>query len=358
MKKSEAKAMLNSLKPKIFDVENEVSTALEVLLKEQLFSSKMKDFSIWFQQLPDNLFEDLKNDINNESIEELCKEYFCPSLYFQQELAWVKTLNSIEKNREDIKVYKNSEFSQIREVEEQLKYIISNDTNIIFKLFQSKEVKEKVEKAKQFVKEHSQLLSDLDKRIELWSQSRKMSLDDFNNLAQKRSEWLPILQKKLGLEGYFSEEYLIKLCTQDLLELQEFVSQNSKDRILNAIIEVWERLKKIQAEKDVEDCTIDVLKMDNDYPFLKQILPNYSYLTEVLNASNEILCEQCAISDFEANTVKELSQNIVNQIQDTAYPRLKPDYLEELDFSLLNLLKNFLRYPEDRQKREDHLKII
>lgn len=356
MKKSEAKAMLNSLKPKIFDVENEASTALEVLLKEQLFSSKMKDFSIWFQQLPDNLFEDLKNDINNESIEELCKEYFCPSLYFQQELAWVKTLNSIEKNREDIKVYKNSEFSQVREVEEQLKYIISNDTNIIFKLFQSKEIKEKVEKAKQFVKEHSQPLSDLDKRIELWSQSREMSLDDFNNLTPKRLEWLPILQKKLGLEGYSSEEYLIKLCTQDLLELQEFVSQNSKDRILNAIIEVWERLKKIQAEKDIEDCTIDVLKMDNDYPFLKQILSNYSYLTEVLNASNEILCEQCAISDFEANTVKELSQNIVNQIQDTAYPRLKPDYLEELDFSLLNLLKNFLRYPEDRQKREDHLK--
>ena len=264
MKKSEAKAMLNLLKPKIFDVENEASTALEVLLKEQLFSSKMKDFSIWFQQLPDNLFEDLKNDINNESIEELCKEYFCPSLYFQQELAWVKTLNSIEKNRENIKVYKNSEFSQVREVEEQLKYIISNDTNIIFKLFQSKEVKEKVEKAKQFVKEHSQPLSDLDKRIELWSQSREMSLDDFNNLTQKRLEWLPILQKKLGLEGYSSEEYLIKLCTQNLLELQEFVSQNSKDRILNAIIEVWERLKKVQAEKDIEDCTIDVLKMDND----------------------------------------------------------------------------------------------
>lgn len=356
MKKSEAKAMLNLLKPKIDSVENEISVELESLLKEQLLVTRKKDFSIWFQKLPDNIIEYLKNSLGDDDIEKMCEEYFCPSLYFEKDLSWVKTLNSIKKNKDEIKSYKESDFFQVKRVEERLNYIVSNDKIAILKLFQNKDEKEKVEQAKQFVKEHPKPLDDLDKRIESWSQLRGMSPDDLSHLVQNHLEWLPLLQEKLGLTSYASEDYLIKLCTQDLLKHQLFLDENSKNIISSQIMEAWEDLKKVQAEKDIETCLSEVLEMNDDFPFLKRVVSRYSYLTGILNASVAELCEQCFITDFEADTVKELAQNVVNQIRETAYPRLNPDHLEEIDLKLLNILRNYLDYPKEKETAQKNIK--
>lgn len=356
MKKSEAKAMLKSLKSKIDSVENESSAELESLLENQLHFSRKRDFSIWFQKLPDNVVEYLKHSLGDDSIEKMCEEHFCPSLYFQKDLLWVKTLNSIQKNKGEIKTYKESDFFQVKRIEERLNYIVSNDKIAILKFFQNKDKKEKVEKAKQFVIEHPKPLEDLDKRIESWSQLYEMSSDDLTHLIQNRLEWLPILQEKLGLKGHTSEDYLIKLCSQDLLKHQRFLDENSKDNILVEVMEVWENLKKIQAEKDIEACLSEVLEVDDDFPFLKRVISRYSFLTGILNATTADLCEECYITDFEADKVKELSQNAANQIRETAYPKLHPDHLGEMDLKLLNLLRNYLDYPKGKEEAEQNIK--
>ena len=353
MNKHDATKLVKQLSPKIANIEHETIPPLESLLKEQLSLYTTQEFDKWFFTLP----REFKNKFDETHRTEWLKN-FIPPFFLDSPPIWGQTAYSLRWSLEKLKIYKEGTLSALKEFQQQLNEVAQHDTNILFKVFQKKYIKQRVSKAKEFIAKHHFLIENLDEHIEEWSKLSVFEKETWEGILQSKIIYHGFLAKIMNKRNTTEVEKPIQNCETRILSLKRQLHLQSRDLLVEKFNHIWEDLREIQARKDIDKMPIEMLSIVNDKEnkILEKILHQATSLGTLINYSIDALVSKLNLTHSEAIESKQLLHDFFQKTKQQAYPRLNPDTLSPLEFDLLNILKKYQAYPNEIYQKEQQLK--
>ncbi|MET3558353.1 SNF2 family DNA or RNA helicase [Streptococcus rupicaprae] len=351
MKKQEARTILVSIAPKIEIIESERFSFLEDQLKEQYFIQKEKEYADWLRGLPDGFLDRLNKQASFQDINLLLKDSFYPTELFSN-VEWVKMLYTLEKSLAYLSAYKQSLFPKVKELQKNLQYVVDNDKNSLFRLFQDRTIKHNVELAKKEVQLNYGLLVDLDNRLEKWNNFSEPTA--VVALSEHKLDYSAKIRQILKIDDSNTESYLFRQCLETLALAEKFIKQNSKWKLIDDVKEVWNQIRETQIKAIEASYPVDLLGYADERvaKFLPNLSRNFDNLSAIWECSNDFLQKMCHIPEEDIELIKTIISQMMSQGKEHYYPKLRVDNLSSLEFKLLGLLKFYKDYPKDREARE------
>lgn len=234
---------------------------------------------------------------------------------------------------------------KLNSVLESLEFIIANDKNLFFKLFQNKNLKQKVEMTKLTIGKDIGLIEDLESKICEW-----------DNLVEREVSGEQI-QKAISLyqvytRNRFSEEFpLMMFCNKRLYLMYKSMYRFTKNHLVEQIELLWSKMAEERVEKELSLLPIHMFAPMLATKLQNKLEKNYITIGKLDKALDERGGGEVTITEKEISQINIAKQELRKKLLDNAYPRLNADNLYEHEYQLIELLYQHMAYPDSL----DHL---
>lgn len=349
MDKKEARELLALLVPNMELLESEKLPFLTRRVREFYALQKEKEYRQWYNQIPLTVLEQMKKEQSADKFDQSCYSSFFPTTLLATKSDFSIAVSSYIQSLEQLRAYKLSSFPDVRELREQLEYIIKHERSLLLKWFQSKTAKVELERVKQVAQENSGLVDELQSRLDELDSIKKDT-----TLVLTERECSYVLHQIFSLDYLESDDFALKAYLDSLTDLESQITLNSKQQLVKNISDVWDELKEEQTSAELKAYPVDFLRHTDEKltPLVTELATRFTTVQEVLSVSDNRLREIFSFSEEAILSIKAAISTIFEQEKASCYPRLKIDKLKPLEFKFIGLLRQYRDYPESLERWE------
>lgn len=245
---------------------------------------------------------------------------------------------------------------------DQLNIIIEKDTNFVFRLFQRKEKRSKVNQAKKYIQKNQVAIDSIADRL------KDSKIDPIpNTLAQKmfKENKADYYAKIKNLTDYQPNPLISNIpyyLRDKLSEFEEDLAQLSVSTMNDEIKEQLEKVKQPQLQEELKNMSLSLLNLENNNYYSISSFRTYGYnnMYDLVNHDKIELLESGMFSTEKLKQLYQDAQKIKLSLQAKLFPRFNPDHLHRSEYKLLKLIYTHIQLNKKiKQKQEDfnHLSI-